>query len=162
MREQLQKPVEPAPPMPPVPVVAEKAEDVSKPRAKPIPPQPPGSVERFAGPLGVSLSPGPPPIPSLVPPAVSSPPVEATETSSHQVMEASEESMRWMDLKKEIGTIVGALERQVEADSSSSEDLAKAEEEEARDKDFELISGTLNGAMIRIEELEEKLKKMSK
>ncbi len=40
--------------------------------------------------------------------------------------------------------------------------LAKAEEEEARDKDFELISGTLNGAMIRIEELEEKLKKMSK
>ncbi len=37
--------------------------------------------------------------------------------------------MKWSELKKEMGDIVSAVEKQVEAAASSSEGLAKAEEE---------------------------------
>ena len=125
MTEQLKKPVKAAPPLPPHPTdVKEETEEASskpKARAKPTPPQPPGHVERFSGPLGVEMSSGPPAIPSLVPPAVSLHP------PPHPAM--SEESMKWSELKKEMGDIVSAVEKQVEAAASSSEGLAKAEEE---------------------------------
>ncbi len=151
MMEQLKKPVKPAPPMPPgsvvFTVVQEKTEEESKPRTKPKPRQPPGSMEKFTGPLGVSLSPGPPPIPSLVPPAVSLHP------TPHQAM--SEESMRLTELKKEMGVIVSAVEKQVEAAASSSEGLAKTEEELDRMADMasrrqrSLLASELSDEQIR-------------
>ena len=121
MAAQLQKPVKPPPPQKPLSVKKEKRTDdeSAKPRPKPTPPEPPGCGERFSGPLGVAMSSGPPPMVSVVPPEISIHP------SPHPEM--SEESMKWLDLKKEVGDIVTAVAKSVEAAASSTEGLVKAE-----------------------------------
>ena len=134
MTAQLQKPVKPPPPQKPQSVKKEKRTDdeSAKPRPKPTPPEPPGYGERFSGPLGVEMSSGPPPIVSVVLPEMS------VHLAPHPEM--SEESMKWLDLKKEVGDIVTAVEKSVEAAASSTEGLVKAEEELGKLAEAEIVN----------------------
>ena len=108
------------PPMPPIPVSSQQSTNAIKPKAKPPVPQPPSSVERFEGPLGVCLSSGSPQIPALVPPAVSPPPGEVSESKQEEVDESA-----WSEVRNQVND----LGRLVQTATSSSAALVRAEED---------------------------------